>query len=241
MLKDLKVGHRQRLREKFLISPEALSDYELLEMVLFASNTRKDTRTMAKELLNQYKNLSSLFDADISELKSFNNIGLANAVSIKCVKEIVNRILKSKITNKVIKLDNLNSIEKYCISAIGNENIEKIKVLFLNSKLELKKEEFLGSGNATEVKLYKNILVSKATQYSCHNIILTHNHPSGDPNPSAGDIDLTINLQELLKMLDMKLIDHIIVSNGKSFSMSRNGLLDKEKAIKYRNKIFGRY
>ena len=238
--KDLKIGHRKRLREKFLISPESLNDYELLEMVLFASNARKDTRTLAKEIIDHYGNLTNVFESNINDLKDFNNIGMSNAVSIKCIKELFNRFLKNKIDKKIVKLNSIEKIENYCISAIGNEIIEKIKVLFLNSKLELKKEEFLGSGNATEVKLYKNILVSKATQYSCHNIILVHNHPSGDPNPSIGDIDLTLNLQELLKMLDMKLIDHIIVSNNSSFSMSKNGLLIKENAIKYKQKIMFR-
>lgn len=237
MLKNLKAGHRKRLRDRFVISHESMYDYELLEMLLFASNARQDTRTLAKELIEHFGNLKNVLEASIDELKLFNNMGLANAISIKCVKEVADRLLKIKITTKPIKLNNLDIIEKYCISVIGHENIEKIKVLFLNSKLELKKEEFLGSGNANEVKLYKNILVSKATQYSCHNIILTHNHPSGDPKPSVGDIDLTLSLQELLKMLDMKLIDHIIVSNNNSFSMSKNGLLNKENALKYRNKV----
>lgn len=224
--KDLRYGHRQRLRQKFVISQESINDYELLEMVLFASNVRKDTKTLAKELIQHFGSLTDVLEANINELETFNNMGISNAVSIKCVKEIVNRILKKRIVKKSITLKDIEDVERYCVSKIGCNNVEKIKVLFLNSKLELKKEECLGSGNATEVKLYKNLLVSKATQYSCSNIILVHNHPSGDPCPSVGDLELTLNLQELLSMLDMKLIDHIIVSNNKCFSMLKNGMLD---------------
>ena len=78
---------------------------------------------------------------------------------------------------------------------------------------------------SNEVKLYKSLLISRAIQYSCYNIILVHNHPSGDPKPSEKDIELTFNLQELLSMLDMKLIDHIIASNNKCFSMLKNKMI----------------
>lgn len=231
MTKDLRAGHRQRLRQKFLISKESLNDYELLEMILFASNVRRDTKTLAKELIEHYGCLSNVLEADINDLELFNNMGSSNAVSIKCIKEIINRVLKKRITETAITFNNIDDVERYCVSTIGCEHIEKIKVLFLNSKFELKKEEFLGSGNAIEVKLYKNILVSKATQYSCHNIILVHNHPSGDPRPSEGDIELTIHLQELLNMMDMRIIDHMIVSKNKCFSMLKNGILEHDNFI----------
>ena len=224
--KDLKCGHRQRLRQKFIISQESINDYELLEMVLFASNVRKDTKTLAKQLIEHFGSLIGVFEANINELEIFNNMGISNAVSIKCIKEIINRFLKGRIVKKSITLQNIQDIERYCVSTIGCENVEKLKVLFLNSKYELKKEEYFGSGDAQEVKLYKNILVSKAVQYSCYNIILVHNHPSGDPYPSEKDLELTYTLQELLSMMNMKLMDHIIVSDNKCFSMLKNGMLD---------------
>ena len=126
MSKNLNAGHRKRLRDRFFISHESMCDYELLEMLLFASNARQDTRTLAKELIASFGNLKSVLEANIDELRLFNNMGLANAVSIKCVKEVADRLLKMKIIKKSIKLSNLDIIEKYCISAIGHENVENI-------------------------------------------------------------------------------------------------------------------
>ena len=221
--KDLKCGHRQRLRQKFIISQESINDYELLEMVLFASNVRKDTKTLAKQLIEHFGSLIGVFEANINELEIFNNMGISNAVSIKCIKEIINRFLKGRIVKKSITLQNIQDIERYCVSTIGCENVEKLKVLFLNSKYELKKEEYFGSGDAQEVKLYKNILVSKAVQYSCYNIILVHNHPSGDPTPSVADLKFTNQVYKTSKIIGIPLLDHIIIGNNKYYSFYDNG------------------
>lgn len=236
--KNLNVGHRKRLREKFLISPESLKDYELLEMLLFISNPRKDTKLLSKELLEHFGNLNNVLNATNEEFSNIENFSVANIASIKCVKEIINRFLKNQIKKEKIRLNNIDKVELYCRSTIGSSKNEHIKALFLNTRFELVKDEILNNGNNQEVKLYKNILITKATQYGCSNIILTHNHPSGDPSPSANDIDLTIEIQELLKMVDMQLLDHIIVSNEKTFSMGKNGLLDKEKAKKYKSNLW---
>lgn len=222
---NLKSGHRNRLREKFLLSKESLEDYELLELLLFTSNSRKDTREISKKLINNFGSLKEVFDGDINELQKIDNIGFSNAITIKTIREIINRILKSDLIKDSIQLTNCNKVEEYCKASIGNATNEIIKVLFLNSKLVLIKDEIIGNGNINEVKLYKNVLITKATQYGCNNIILTHNHPTNDVNPSKADIDLTIELKELLRMVDMNLLDHIIVSKDYSFSMAKNGLI----------------
>lgn len=237
---NLNIGHRQRLREKFISSKESLEDYELLEILLFSSNSRKDTRETAKKLINSFGSLNDVFNARIEDLQQISNIGLSNAITLKTMREVINRILKYDIKQqKSIQLNNLTKVEEYCKLSIGHSRNEVIKILFLNSKLALVKDEIIGNGNINEVKLYKNILIAKATQYGCTNIILVHNHPTNDVNPSVADIRLTIELKELLNMVEMNLIDHIIVSKDYSFSMAKEGLMNKQKALKYINsKLF---
>lgn len=233
---NLNIGHRQRLREKFISSKDSLNDYELLEMLLFLSNSRKDTRGMAKELINNFGSLNNVLDAGVDDLQKVPNIGLSNAIALKTIREVINRVLKNDIKQKSIQLNNSTKVEEYCKLSIGNSKNELIKVLFLNGKLDLVKDEIIGNGNINEVKLYKNILITKATQYGCSNIILVHNHPTNDVNPSVADIQLTIDLKELLSMVDMNLVDHIIVSKDYSLSMAKEGLMNKQKALKYINK-----
>ena len=236
---NLNIGHRQRLREKFISSRDSLEDYELLEILLFSSNSRRDTKETAKKLINNFGSLNNVFNAEIEDLQKIDNVGLSNAIAIKTIREVINRILKSNIKEKTIQLNNLTKVEEYCKLSIGNSKNELIKVLFLNGKLELIKDEIIGNGNINEVKLYKNILIAKATQYGSANIILVHNHPTNDVNPSVADIQLTLELKELLNMVEMNLLDHIIVSKDYSFSMAKQGLMDKQKALKYINsKLF---
>lgn len=233
---NLNIGHRQRLREKFISSKDSLDDYELLEMLLFLSNSRKDTKGIAKELINNFGSLNNVLDARVEDLQKVPNIGLSNAIALKTVREVINRVLKNDIKQKGVQLNNSTKVEEYCKLSIGNSKNEVIKALFLNGKLDLVKDEIIGNGNINEVKLYKNVLIAKATQYGCCNIILVHNHPTNDVNPSVADIQLTIDLKELLSMVDMNLVDHIIVSKDYSLSMAKEGLMNKQKALKYINK-----
>ena len=234
---NLNSGHRQRLRNKFLKNNNSLEDYELLEMLLFSSNMIKDTKHIAKVLINKFGSLNNVLNASKEELLLVDSVGTASVACIKCVKEIIIRILGEELKNSEINLDSLDKIKNYCKITIGDSNIENMMVLFLSSRLTLIKDEILFTGNSKELKMYNNIIISEATKHGSSNIVLAHNYPSGNSSPSFNDIDTTFELMDLFSMVGMKLVDHIIVSKNDTFSMLENGLFDKMKATKYKNKL----
>lgn len=235
------LGHRQRLRERFLISQKSIPDYELLEMLLFLAFPRKDTKNLAKLLLNKFKNLENIFNADNGQLKSINGIGDGVVHIIKLVQELHLRILKEKIDNTEIKLSNIQSVKQYCKSKIGFLVNEKILVLFLNNSSILIAEEIISFGDSNKTMLSTSSLISKANQNGAIAIILVHNHPSGDPNPSIQDIDMTKNLEKILFQVGIKLLDHIIVSKNKSFSFYESNLLESRYSKSKQSRLSDNY
>ena len=120
---------------------------------------------------------------------------------------------------------NDDKVEKYCRTKIGYKIKEEMLVLFFNGEMELVNEEIVNTGNHFEVRMYKNIIITKATQNGACGIILSHNHPSGNYEPSISDIKLTKSLKEILDQTELKLFDHIIVSNKGSYSFRKNKLV----------------
>jgi DNA repair protein RadC len=211
-------GHRKRLREKFLKTPTALYDYELLEMILFSTHSRKDTKSLAKKLLNKFGSFKNLVNSNVYDLQKFSELNEAGVSAIKLIKEASNRLLQKEI-EKTILLKNTDKVCEYCRAKIGHLKTEQLRILYINSQYKLIADETLSEGNMNETPIYKNMIVTKATLYGASSVILTHNHPSGDPHPSEQDLIITNNLSKILFELGIELLDHIIVTNNDSYSM----------------------
>lgn len=222
------MSHRQNLRQKFLISQKSLKDYEILEMLLFLAIPRRDTRQMAKHLMLRFGSLSNVLNADKDQLISINGIGSGTVFILQLIHEVLCRAILEDIKVKPIKMDGLDKVEKYCKVRIGHLVHEEMLVLFLNNRMCLITEEVVNTGNHNEVKMYKNIIISKATQNGASGIILAHNHPSGNPEPSISDTRITRDLENILYQLELRLYDHIIVSKNDIFSFSKAGLLNPD-------------
>lgn len=233
---NLTAGHRKRLREKFMISKESLEDYEILEMLLFSAFLRKDTKNIAKRLLIKFNNnMYDVINADPDQLREVDEIGDVAIGCIKLIHEILLRMSKNNIKNTEINLSNMSSVKEYCKNKIGNLVHEEALVLFLNASSNLVAEQIINFGNADEVKIYKNIIITKATQNGATAIILVHNHPSGDATPSVADLILTKELKELLENVDMTLLDHIIVSKNNTNSILSNSILNFNNGVDKKN------
>jgi DNA repair protein RadC len=219
-------GHRQNVRDRFMTSRESLKDYELLEMLLFLAIPRKDTRTMAKCLMEKFGSLSAVLNADRDQLRALEGLGDATVTALQLFHEILIRTMRSTLEKKTITLDKPKTVEKYCRVRLGHLVHEEILALFLNGSRKLVAEEIINSGNYSETKLYRNILITRATQNGATGIILVHNHPSGDPSPSSGDLEVTESLRDILRSVGIELIDHMIVTPSRSFSFRDVGLLD---------------
>lgn len=229
---NLNAGHRQRCREKFVSCRDSMKDYELIEMILFFAFPRKDTKNIAKILMDKFKNITNLINADVDQLKSVNGIGDSVICVLKLFQEVHLRMLKENIEEDDIKLNSIANVVKYCKSKIGHLVHEEVLILFIDNSGNLVYEDVISSGSVNEVNVYKNLIITKATQNGACGIIMVHNHPSGNSKPSQADIELTAEMYKLLKQVKMDLVDHIIVSRNDIYSFVERGMMNKIRFMK---------
>ena len=194
-------------------------------MLLFLAFSRKDTKSIAKVLLDKFKTITNVINADENQIRSVDGIGESVICLIKLVHEIHLRMLKEGIEPEEIKLKNLTSVIKYFKSKLGSMVTESFLVLFLNSDNTVVNEKIMATGDLDSVNIYKNMIITQATQNGSKAIIIVHNHPSGDTTPSSADISLTKELAFVLGKVGIKLLDHIIVSKNNHFSFAASKII----------------
>ncbi|QXK91765.1 DNA repair protein RadC [Neoehrlichia mikurensis] len=223
--KKHKMGHRKRLRERLLCgNGKGLLDYEVLELILCSSHTRKDMKPIAKRLIDHFGNFSKVFYADVNELKEVLGVGEISIAAIFCVREALNRIHRGNIKDCII-LNEWNKLIEYLKVRIGNSNIENFHVLYLNKKYHLIADEVQDVGTIDETPIYVREVIKRVLYLSATSIIIAHNHPSGDPSPSQADINVTNRLLRVCLSMNINLIDHVIVAFDKHYSFKSHGLL----------------
>jgi len=218
-------GHRSRVRKKFLQSLGAeLSDYELLEILLFAASPRQDTKPIAKKLIAQFGDISAVINADVEMLKTVEGVGEAAITQIKINSQILQRVLKKSATSRPA-LDNWQAVLDYSSALLKNLNYEVFRVLFLDKKHQLIEDELQSVGENDHVAVSSKAIAKKALLLSASSIILLHNHPSGETKASVADIKTTNEIVITLKALGIKVLDHLIISPKGHFSFRQEGLL----------------
>ncbi|MEO3385767.1 DNA repair protein RadC [Mesorhizobium sp. CAU 1741] len=210
-------GHRDRLRARFREGgAAALADYELLELLLFRSIPRADTKSLAKALLNRFGSFAEVLGAPEHLLREVNGIGDAVAIDIKVVAAAAARMAKGEIARRPV-LGSWQQVIDYCRAAMAFEPREQFRILFLDKKNVLIADEVQQSGTVDHTPVYPREVVRRGLELSATAIILVHNHPSGDPSPSRADIDMTKTIIETARPLGITVHDHIIVGrNGHS-------------------------
>jgi len=215
-------GHRERLKARFReTGSETLADYELLELLLFQSVPRRDTKPLAKALLTRFGSFSEVLAAPEAQLLEVPGVGEGVVHHLKVVKAVAQRFARDQIKARAL-LDSWAAVIDYCRAAMAYEAIEQFRILFLNKKNELIADEVQGSGTVDHTPVYPREVVKRALELSATAIILVHNHPSGDPTPSSADIQMTKSVVDIAKPLGIAVHDHIIV--GKSGHVSFRGL-----------------
>jgi len=220
-------GHRDRLRQRILKTGTSigLQDYELLEIILFAAIPRRDVKILAKELLNEFGTISSILGADISELKKVKGLSENAAVFFKAVHGLTQKILIDDIKQKPI-LGSWKKLIDYCHVAMAHEKREQFRILFLNRKNELMGDEVHQVGTVDHTPVYPREIIKRALEIGATAIILVHNHPSGDPQPSDSDLFMTEEIIKAAAALDIVVHDHIIISKRGNISFKALGLLN---------------
>lgn len=222
-------GHRQRLREKFLAASRAealdtIADYELLELLLFLAIPQKDVKPLAKQLLAHFGSLGGVLTARPEALMSFPGIKDGVVVALKTVQVASLLMVREEVMNKPI-LSSWNRLLDYCHAAMAHRDIEQFRILFLDKKNCLIADELQQRGTVDHTPVYPREVVKRALELSACAVILVHNHPSGDPQPSPADIDMTRRIAEALRHVDISLHDHLVIARTGYASFKADGLL----------------
>ncbi len=218
-------GHRDRLRQRFLqAGPEALADYEMLELVLFMAIPRRDVKPLAKQLLLKFENLAGVLNATLPELQSIDGVSENIAVALKTMQAAAHRMLKQEILKKPI-LNSWSRLLDYVTATMAHERKEHFRLLFLNKKNELIADEIQNSGTVDHTPAYPREIMKRALELGATAIILVHNHPSGDPTPSQADVDMTNTIKAAGAPFGIVIHDHLVVSRNGTASFRTMGLL----------------
>ncbi len=204
-------GHRARLKDRFRASgPDALPDYELLEMVLYGAIRRGDTKPLAKRLLARFGTFAEVINAPDDLLCEVDGVGEVTVTQLKLVRAAALRLMKGQIAERPL-LASWSAVIDYVRAAQGFEVRELFRILFVDKKNRLIADEVQQRGTVDHTPVYVREVVKRALELSATAIVLVHNHPSGDPTPSRADIDMTRMIVDAARPLGITVHDHIIV------------------------------
>lgn len=219
------LGHRRRARDKILKSGRGvMQDYELLELLLFSALPRRDVKSISKKIIKVCGGLGGALKANKDSLASLIGIGDSVLATLKCVGEILDRVLYDDLCKQPV-LENWTKLENYLRTSIGHGQTESAAILFLNKKFCLMSIEFGDVGTVDRVVVHVREVVKKALDTGASNIVLSHNHPTGDLTPSEADLILTEQLAKACAAVGIKLIDHVIVCRNKTIGLLRSGIV----------------
>jgi len=218
-------GHRQRLRDRFLkAGSDALPDYEMLELVLFMAQPRGDMKPVAKALLKKFGSYAEVLSADAAQLKEVAGVGDAAVAALKTVRDAAVRLAKEEITDAPA-MSSWQALLDYSRARMGSIKNEQFRVFFLNRKNVLIADEVQAEGTVDHTPVYPREIIKRALELGATAIIMAHNHPSGDPTPSKGDVEMTKEVKEAGEKLGIVLHDHIVVGRNSTTSFKALGLL----------------
>jgi DNA repair protein RadC len=215
-------GHRARLRERLLqAGPEAVADYELVELVLFRAIPRRDVKPLAKALIARFGSFAEAIAAEPARLAEVEGMSQGAIAEFKIVEAGAKRFAKG-VARKRLPVGSFSAVVDYCRTAMAFDAREEFRVLFLDRKNGLIADESQGVGTVDQTPVYPREVVRRALELSATALILVHNHPSGDPTPSSQDVKMTLDIIAVAQPLGVAVHDHIIV--GRDGHASLKGL-----------------
>lgn len=217
--------HRERLRDRFMrAGAVALADYELLELVLFRAIPRRDVKPLARTLLAEFGDFNHAISAPPARLAAVPGVGQAVVRELKIIEAAAHRLAQARVLGRDI-LSSWDALLAYCKTAMAHRATEEFRVLYLDRKNVLIADEAQGRGTVDHVPVYPREVVKRALELGASALILVHNHPSGDPEPSPADITMTHRVAEAADALGIVLHDHVIVGKATDTSFRAAGLL----------------
>jgi len=225
--KDISAGHRRRLREKFVKSGlKGFHDYEIVELLLTLGSPRKDCKQPAKEAIKRFKTLRGVLETPPEELQQIDGIGPHSAFGLKLVQEVAREFLKEKIIEQPIYKSS-QEIFDFLYHSMRDLKKEVFKVIYLNSQNQIIDTADLFEGTINSSSISPREVIVTAIKHNAVSLIFAHNHPSGNPEPSKSDKELTRDLVYAGSIMQIRVLDHIIIGNNKYFSFAGEGLIEE--------------
>jgi DNA repair protein RadC len=218
-------GHRSRLRKRLIEGgPDALLDHELVEYLLTLAIPRIDTKPLARKLIRDFGGFGGLLAADAEAIAQMGELSERAVAAIKIVQAAALRLLKSEIAERPV-LGSWQALLDYLHADMAHNPVERVRVLFLNSRNMLIRDELMSEGSVDEAAVYVREIIRRALDCHATALIIVHNHPSGDPAPSQQDIKLTRDIVEAGRHLRIGVHDHVIIGTKGHSSLRAMGLI----------------
>ena len=218
---------RQRLRQCLITAgAENLPDYELLQVMLFTSNPHSDVESLVGELLDRFGSLAEVMSADTDALAAA-GLSLPAIAGVKFVREVALRFMRAELRERPV-VGSWDKLIEYCSAQLAYSKVEEFHVLFLDRKNALIKDEMQQRGTIDHTPVYPREVIKRALELGASALILVHNHPSGDPAPSAADIAITKDIIKTAAALGIAVHDHLIIGRGGHTSLRDLGLIPSE-------------
>lgn len=222
-------GHRERLRARFAKEgSDGFADHELLELLLTYTIPRRDTNALAHALLSRFGSLAAVFDAEVPQLMGIPGVGEQTAIFLRLQRCLARRMRQRALNGKNGRplLNSPCAAAEYALSILSGNAYETVRLVCLNARREVIRDETMQLGSLTEAQIYPRRIAEAALLQRAHSALLIHNHPSGSPVPSDGDVSVTKALQSALSALDIQLADHLVVGDGCVYSFAADRIID---------------
>jgi DNA repair protein RadC len=218
-------GHRARLRKRLLDGgAEALGDHEVLEYLLMTAIPRRDVKPLAKSLLARFGSLAGVFNADPSALARQPGMGETSAAAIRIVALAARRMARSQVREQPV-LGSWQALIDYLTIDMAHLTVERVRVLYLNAQNRLIHDEHVGDGSIDQAEIHPREVIRRGLDLGATALILVHNHPSGSPQPSRADIQITNRISEAGRLLGITVHDHVIIGREGHVSLKAKGLI----------------
>ena len=227
MKKKLHSGHHKRLRERFTKSGlGGFHDYEVLELLLTYVFPNRDTKPIAKELLDKFKTLTGVFSAEKEELEEIKWIGERTAIYLKLMNDTLGFVFEERARNEEIQFTKTAQLFEYFKATIGSKKNEVMRAVYLNSQNKIIHAENLSEGTVVEAVAFPRKIVEVALKYHAISVIIAHNHPGGVSEPSDNDDKITEQIKNALETVGISLQDHLVITENDYFSYRQTGYLE---------------
>ncbi|MFM2372430.1 MAG: hypothetical protein RIS85_2152 [Pseudomonadota bacterium] len=218
-------GHRARLRKRLMNGGEdALADHEVIEYLLMVARPRIDTKPIARSLVQRFGSLAGVLTADPQALALHPNMGETSAAALRIVALAARRLARTSLREQPV-LSNWQALLDYLHIDMAHLNVERVRVLYLNTQNMLILDHLVSEGTLDESAIYTREVIKKGLDVGAAAMILVHNHPSGSPKPSRADIQITAKIAEAARVMGMVVHDHIIIGREGHVSLKSQGLI----------------